>query len=96
MTTRLSELFSRAKELETCSTDEILSFDVRFVTIADAVKIASFSHFLQGYSLWFFHSEIVDPRVRRRRFGRRWPSSREVIRADPDDCSSKTALSGAV
>jgi hypothetical protein len=27
---------------------------VRFVTIADAVKIAHSSQFFQGYSLWFF------------------------------------------
>jgi hypothetical protein len=38
----------------------MLSFDVRFVTIADAVKIAHFSHFFQGYSLWFFERKKGD------------------------------------
>jgi hypothetical protein len=42
---------------------------VRFATIADAVKIARFSHFFQGYSLWFFGSLQVDRRVGRRPFG---------------------------
>jgi hypothetical protein len=46
---------SLAIELESCSKDGMLSFDVRFVTMADVVKIANFSHFFQGYSLWFFH-----------------------------------------
>jgi hypothetical protein len=32
----------------------MLSIDVLYVTIADAVKIAQFFQFLQGYSLWFF------------------------------------------
>ncbi len=45
---------SLAIELESCSEDRMLSFDVLFVTIADAVKIAQFSQFFQGYSLWFF------------------------------------------
>jgi hypothetical protein len=56
-------------DVGTCSTDQILSFDVRFVTIADAVKIAHFSHFFQGYSLWFFSRKKVDPRGVRRPFG---------------------------
>jgi hypothetical protein len=49
-----------AIELEACSTDQILSFDVLFVTIGDAVKIAQFSDFFQGYSLWFFSRKKVD------------------------------------
>ena len=35
----------------------MLSFDVRFVTIADVEKIAHFSQFFQGYSLWFFYGK---------------------------------------
>jgi hypothetical protein len=48
---------SLAIELESCSKDRMLSFDVVFVTIADTVKIAHFSQFFQGYSLWFFFTE---------------------------------------
>jgi hypothetical protein len=40
-------------DLESCSTDRVLSSDVSFVTIADNSKIAHFSTFFQGYSLWF-------------------------------------------
>ncbi len=39
---------SLAIELESCSKDRMLSFDVLFVTIADAVKIARFSQFFKG------------------------------------------------
>ncbi len=54
-------------ELETRSTDRILSSDERFVTIADAAKIAHFFTFFQGYSLAFFLPEKVDLRVRQER-----------------------------
>jgi hypothetical protein len=59
---------SLAIKLEPRSKDRMLSIDVLYVTIADAVKIAQFFQFLQGYSLWFSSQETVDPQVGRRPF----------------------------
>jgi hypothetical protein len=65
----VSREYSRPIDLRSCSTDRTLSFDVSFVTIADASKLARFFTFFQGYSLWFFCEEKVDPRVGLWKFG---------------------------
>ena len=88
--------FRRRIEPDSASTDRVLSFDTSFVTIADTSKIGRFLSFLQGYSPGFFSGEKVDPRASRRRFARRQPSSREVVRADQDDSRSRIALARAV
>jgi hypothetical protein len=48
---------SLAIELESCSEDRMLSFDVLFVTIADAVKIAQFLSFSKAIAFGFFHGK---------------------------------------
>jgi hypothetical protein len=67
----VSRAFRRRIELDSASTDRVLSFRVSFATIADRSKIGRFLSVLQGYSPGFFSSEKVDPRPSRRRFARR-------------------------